>query len=195
MIREYEYGRIHTLNEQLRAAGVPEAFRLEIMAGGEAVRKTAKQTVKADWLREAMLRMERLLDADTRTAVREGCACCLGGKRAELAKAIYEQHATLEERIAAANETHYVFGHSVTLEPDGRILVLFAPEGQPSYRCVCLGGEVKEPISLTYCQCCGGHIKHHLQRALGRKLACEPRVTALSSGQTQPCSFLFTILE
>ncbi|MCE5260292.1 MAG: hypothetical protein LLG44_14720 [Chloroflexi bacterium] len=194
MVHEYEYGRIRSLDAQLRAAGVPEAFRLEIMAGGEAVRKASSQTVKADWLRGAMERMDRLLDHKTRIAVREGCACCLGGKRAEMAKEIGKLP-TIEERIAAANETHYVFGHSVTLEPDGRILVLFAPEGQPLYRCVCLGGEVKEPISLTYCQCCGGHIKHHLQRALGRKLACEPRVTALSSGQQQPCSFLFTILE
>jgi len=194
MARVYEYGRIEKLNEQLVCAGVPEALRADIMAGGELVKKTARPNVKADWLREAMLRLERLLDAETRTAVREGCACCLGGKRAELSAAIGKLP-TFEERLAAANETHYVFGHSVTLQPDGRILVLFAPEGQPPYRCVCLGKEVTEPISLTYCQCCGGHIKHHLQRALGVHLRCEPRATALSSGQQEPCSFFYTIVD
>lgn len=195
MNTQYEYGRIVKLDEQLRAAKVPAEIIAAIMAGGETVRKTAKQPVKVAWLRGAMERMDELLDPATRTVVREGCACCLGGKRDEISKAIGKNYATLEERIAVANETHYVFGHSVTLQPDGRVLVCFHPEGQTSYRCSCLGDHTGEPISLTYCACCGGHIKHHLQQALGHKLSCEPLTSALASGQSQRCTFLYTLVD
>ena len=80
----YPYGRIARLDEQLRAAGVAEETIARIMAGGEAVRQTTQPAVKATWLRGAMERMDDLLDPATRIAVREGCACCLGGKRGEI---------------------------------------------------------------------------------------------------------------
>lgn len=81
---EYGHGRIAKLDKQLRAAKVAEETIAAIMAGGENVRKTAKPEVKATWLRGAMERMDDLLDPATRIAVREGCACCLGGKRGEI---------------------------------------------------------------------------------------------------------------
>jgi hypothetical protein len=190
----YEYGRIKVLAENLERAGVPAEVTAQIMEGGEDISKTATPKRKADWFRVSMERMDALLDLPTRQAVREGCACCLGGKRLQVSKAIAKEHATLEERIATANETPFVFGHSVTREEDGTIMVRFFPEGQPSYRCVCLP-KAEEPISVTYCMCCGGHVKHHLQIALGHKLVLTPRETALSSGGTQPCTFAFRLVE
>ena len=136
---EYEYGRI------------------KVLAGGESIRKGDKPVKKSDWMKQAMDRMDDLLDEQTRHSVRESCACCLGGKRLEISKSIAKSHTSLEDAIAAANEAKYVFGHSVTMEEDGRILVLFEPEGKESYRCVCLP-KAKEPISETYCYCCGGRI-------------------------------------
>ena len=191
---EYEYGRIKKLAESLEQAAIPAEVTVQIMEGGEDIKKTTTPQSKADWFRGAMERMDTLLDLPTRQAVRESCACCLGGKRQKLSKAIAKEHATLEERIAAANETPYVFGHSVIREEDGTIVVRFSPEGESSYRCVCLP-KANEPVSITYCMCCGGHIKHHLQTALGHKLALTPRVTALSSGGTRPCTFAFTLVE
>lgn len=126
--------------------------------------------------------------------MREACACCLGGKRLQLSKAIARNHATLEERICAANETSYVFGHSVTQRDDGTIRVQFFPDGLASYRCPCMP-KATEPMSITYCYCCGGHAKHHLQIALGRRLEVEAIHTALSSGGKLPCTFAFTIVE
>ena len=46
--------------------------------------------------------MDKLLKPRTRHEVREGCACCLGGKRLKLSKAIARDHETLEERLRAA---------------------------------------------------------------------------------------------
>jgi len=190
---DYEYGRVKILAEKLAKAGVAADVADQIMAGGEAILKTTPPVKKADWMQGAMDKMDTLLDEPTRRAVREACACCLGGKRLELSKRIAKNHATLEERIAAANETRLVFGHSVTVQEDGRIMVLFQPEDLGQYRCVCIH-KPTNPMSETYCYCCGGHIKHHLQIALGVKLECTVRSSALASGGTKPCSFLYKIV-
>lgn len=191
---QYEYGRIKILADRLEAAGIAPEVRAKIMSGGESIKKTDKPEKKAAWMGEAMKRMDALLDEPTRHSVREDCACCLGGKRLEISKGIGRKHETLEDRIGAANEAKFVFGHSVTMQDDGRVLVCFAPEGLDSYRCVCLP-KAKEPVSITYCYCCGGHAKHHLQLALGRELSMEVRSSALESGGKRPCTFLFGIEE
>jgi hypothetical protein len=190
----YEDGRVRRLAERLDKAGVAENLTQQIMLGGDGIVKTAKPELKAAWLKSAMARMDDLLDEQTRHEVREACACCLGGKRQEISRSIARQHDTLEARIQAANEARFVFGHSVSMTDDGRVLVRFMSEGQPSYRCVCLP-KVELPVSVTYCYCCGGHAKHHLQNALGRKLTCEVRSSALASGGTRPCTFLFSFAE
>jgi len=190
---KYEYGKIAKLSESLKEAGIDRDVIGQIMEGGEAIRKSATPEAKADWMRKAMIRMNKLLNKDVRQAVREACACCLGGKRLKLSKAIARDNETLTDRVKAANETKLVFGHSVMAQRDGRIRVSFAPEGLLEYRCSCFGRTVKGPLPITYCYCCGGHVKHHLQIALGRRLGCEVRSSALSSGGKKPCSFLFTI--
>ena len=187
-MKEYEYGRIGKLAESLEEAGIPQDIVDQIMEGGKSVRRGTSPAKKADWMRVAMRRMNRLLDRETRRAVREACACCLGGKRLALSKKIASERETLEDRVSAANETKFVFGHSVELQDDGSVLVRFSPEGLEEYRCVCLP-KATEPLPITYCYCCGGHVKHHLQIALGRSLACMVRSSALSSGGKKPCTF------
>ena len=190
----FEYHRISDLAESLENAGVDQEIIAQILEGGEKILKGTDSVKKADWLRGAMYRMDSLLDKDTRHAVREACACCLGGKRQDLVKAIAKKGGTLEERIQAANEARMVFGHSVSLQEDGRILVCFSPEGLANYRCVCLP-QAKEPLPITYCYCCGGHVKHHLQIATGRSLELTVKSSSLSSGGRRPCTFLFTVKE
>ncbi len=190
----YEYGRIARLAESLDKAGIDPAIAGRILEGGDAIGKAAKKEAIAAWMKGAMDRMDQSLDPEARHAVREACACCLGGERLKLSKAIAREHATLEERLSAAAETHFVFGHGVTRLEDGTIRVQFFPDGLESYRCPCMP-QTPEPFSITYCYCCGGHMKHHLQIALGRKLNVEAVSTVLSSGGKLPCIFDFTIVE
>lgn len=180
-MKTYEYGRIQVLADRLAEAGIPSEIVGQIMSGGEEITKIASSERKAAWMRGAMERMDQLLDRPTRSAVREACACCLGGKRLEISKCIARQFATVEESIAAANEAKLVFGHSVTREDDGSILVRFSPEGLGAYRCACLP-KATEPLSITYCTCCCGHVKHHLQTALGCRCEGDPVSSSLSSG-------------
>ncbi len=189
----YEFGRIRVLAAKLAAAGVAEEVAARIMEGGENISRGTRSERKAQWMAEAMRRMDELLDEETRHAVREGCACCLGGKRQQLSKAIAKDHDSLEDRVRAANETPFVFGHSVTQTGD-EVVVAFSSEGQEEYRCVCLRG-AEGPVSITYCYCCGGHVKHHLQNALGRKLAVTVRSSALASGGKEPCTFTLKLVD
>ncbi len=193
-MKNYEYQRIGRLAEQLGIAGIDKEIIDRIMEGGEDIRRSTKPEKKAEWMRGAMLRMNKLLDAPTRKAVREGCACCLGGQRLKTSLAIAKGNDSLEERIKAANDAKSVFGNSVTMMENGEILVRFYPEGLEHYRCVCMP-KAEKPLPITYCYCCGGHVKHHLQIALGRNLDCATRSSALSSGGKLGCVFSFKIKE
>ncbi len=191
-MKNYEYHRIGRLAEQLEIAKIDQDIIDDIMEGGEDILRKTSPEKKADWMREAMFRMNKLLDIETRKAVREGCACCLGGKRLKTSQAIAKENKTLEERIKAADDAKYV-GH-ITLVEKGEILVHFYPEGLEHYRCVCLP-KAEKPLPITYCYCCGGHVKHHLQIALGRELDCTTRSSALSSSGKKPCTFSLKIKE
>ena len=189
-MRTYEYHRIKELAQRLKEAGIDRRTIDQIMEGGEDIRRSTKPEKKAEWMRGAMIRMNRLLDRQTRNGVREACACCLGGRRLKISRAIAQENETLQNRIKAANEASYV--GSVSMGENGEILVRFAPEGLDRYRCVCLP-KAQKPLPITYCYCCGGHVKHHLQIALGRSLDCTVLSSALSSGGRRPCTFRFTI--
>jgi len=189
-MRTYEYHRIKELAQRLKEAGIDRRTIDQIMEGGEDIRRSTKPEKKAEWMRGAMIGMNRLLDRQTRNRVREACACCLGGRRLKISRAIAQENETLQNRIKAANEASYV--GSVSMGENGEILVRFAPEGLDRYRCVCLP-RAQKPLPITYCYCCGGHVKHHLQIALGRSLDCTVLSSALSSGGRRPCTFRFTI--
>lgn len=101
----YDDGHIRKLAETLVRHKVEPVVVTRVMTGGEEIRKTSPRARKVDWLRLAMRGLDQEMDQPTRLAVRESSACCLGGKRHELACAIATQHKTLAERLAAANAT------------------------------------------------------------------------------------------
>lgn len=72
------------------------------------------------------------------------------------------------------------------------IMVRFAPQGLDHYRFVCLPKATKS-LPITYCFCCGGHVKHHLQTDLEVDLDCTVQSSALSSGGKEPCTFIFSM--
>jgi hypothetical protein len=191
---EYRDGRIKRLAAALKREGVAPDVSEQIMDGGEALTSHSEPDAMAAWFAGAMDRMDALVEADQRVAVRERCACCLGGKRLQLSKAIGQAGGTVEERVAAADAEPFVFGHSVAMQPDGRIRVEFQPSDWESFRCSCIRAPGAR-MSATYCQCCQGHVKRHLQFALGRHLRGWVRSSALSSGGKSPCSFDFEILD
>jgi hypothetical protein len=135
--------------------------------------------------------MEALLAPEKCQSVRERCACCLGGRRLAAAKAIAREFESLDERIAAFDKTG--IGGRVRKLKDGRIVCSFESDGRPN-RCRCLPGS-RGPMPASYCQCCGGQIKHHMQIALGRKLSVDVQSSVLSSEGKEPCVFVVKLEE
>jgi hypothetical protein len=193
-MKNYEYHRIAELAKQLVAANVKPSIFHQIMEGGKDILRKTSPEKKADWMRGAMLRMDKLLNLKTRKAVREACACRLTGRPLKASQAIASKNKSLEERIEAANNAIAAYGGCVRMQENGEVLMRFSSEGLDHYRCPCLPGADK-PLPITYCFCCGGHVKYHLQIQLGRKLDYSISSTALSSGGKLPCTFTFRIKE
>ena len=193
-MKKYEYHRIGELAKQLAEAKVETEIIDQIMEGGKDILRKTSPEKKADWMREGMLRMNKLLDLKTRKAVREACACRLTGRPLRASQAIAREYKSLEDRIKAANKAISVFGGCVRMQENGEVLMRFAPEGLDHYRCACLPGADK-PLPVTYCFCCGGHVKYHLQISLGRELDYTIRSTVLSSSGKLPCTFSLHIKE
>ena len=193
-MEKYEYHRIGELAAQLGKAGIRQEIIDKIVEGGENILRKTSPAKKADWMREAMHRMDKLLDLKTRKAVREACACRLTGPPLKASQKIARENKSLEDRIKAANKAIAVYGGCVRMQENGEVLMRFAPEGLVHYRCACLRGADK-PLPVTYCFCCGGHVKYHLQIQLGRELDYTILSTALSSGGKLPCAFSLRIKE
>ncbi len=190
---KYEFGKIERLSESLILNKVPENIYSSIMKGGELVKKTAKNKEKALWFYNAMNTMDKLLNPELKQKVREDCACCLSGKRAALCKKVNKEYSTTEERIKAINDTHFVFGNEISILGKGKYQVVFFESTLPEKKCVCIK-ELTAAMSKTYCMCCGGHVKHHLETVLGVPLKVEILSSALSSEGRENCIFHLTEL-
>jgi hypothetical protein len=194
-IRVYEYGKIEDLNQSLLKHKIDDNIRKKIMKSGELVKKTSKNEIRAEWFFNAMNMMDELVDEETRKKVREDCACCLEGKRHKLCREINKKYRTSNEKIRAINDTHYVFGHEIKIIGENKYEVSFFDEKIPEKRCSCLKIIMDKQMSKTYCYCCSGHVKHHLETVLGKKLDVEVISSALSSMGEKSCRFVLTELE
>jgi hypothetical protein len=191
-MKNYENHRIGELATQLGKAGIRQEIIEKIMEGGVNILRKSSPAKKADW--GAMFRMNELLDLKTRKTIREACACRLTGQPLKASQAIARENKSLEDRIKAANKAISVFGGCVRMQENGEVLMRFGLEGLGHYRCPCLPGADK-PLPVTYCFCCGGHVKYHLQISLGLELDYTIRSTALSSSGKLPCTFSLRIKE
>ena len=63
--KKYEYHRIGELAEQLEAAGIETEIIAKMMEGGDNILRKTKSEDKAEWLRGAMLRMNKIIDFPT----------------------------------------------------------------------------------------------------------------------------------
>ena len=186
---EFEYGKITMLYNSLVKHGISAETINRILEGAENIKKTTHNMLKSAWLKDAMLRLDKLVPGELIQPIREDCACCIGGLRNKLSKAIGKDNATLAERVKAANNTRFVFGHSVKQLSDNEFEVCYFGK-QDIYRCPCLP-HAEGVFPVSYCMCCGGHVKHHLQNALGIQLSVKIKTTALMTEGKEPCTFIF----
>jgi len=180
----------------LEASGVDPAIAAKIMEGYEGITDKDRKRRPAFFV-HAMQVMDELLDFETRYQIRDACACSKSGWREKAVRQIARDYKgrSLEERLAALGEVRYM-GKPV-LNPDGTITGGVGTQG--GFDCPCTsfkGWKYEEPVSPTYCLCCGGHFRHHYQIALGVKLRTKAVLsTILASQRGEPCRFVYEVVE
>ncbi len=187
----YSYGKIQKLAESLTANGIDISVIESIMKDGEQVRQIDTNEKKAEWFHSAIQRMDTQLAPIVRYKVRQDCACCLGGQRHAVCVQIHKRYQTTEDRVKAANESKLVFGNGVKEISRGKYEVSFFPEDQKKKNCPCIKG-LTGAMPITYCYCCGGHVKYHLETVLGKRLSVIVLETALSTFGERGCRFELT---
>ncbi len=176
---------------------VDENIITQIFYGFEPISDKASKNQKANFFVEAMKRIDVLLNAETCHAVRDACACSTGGWRLKAVQKLARDLATsrIPEKIFALNQITHM--GKPKLNADGTITAHIGERG--GFQCPCpvfSGVEINEPVSITYCYCCAGHFRYLYQIALGKKLITKKvSSSALQSGSTQPCRFVYTIIE
>ena len=189
---KYKSGLINKLDQSLSENGIDEKIHQRIMESADMVKGDSKTGGMAEWCFNAMNVMDELLDENTRKKVREDCSCLSGGKREKLCKDVNKKFSTPEERINAINETHFVFGHEIKIIGKGKYEVYFFDESLPEKRCSCSAGRlqsINKKWSKTWCYCCGGHVKHHLEVLLGKEVKVKILSSALTSMGKKGCHF------
>jgi hypothetical protein len=184
---------LSSLNEHIADKTIIE----QIVKGHESITDKSSKKKKTEFFTHAMRVMDELLDYQTRYEIIDPCACCKGGWREKAAKKIKEEYADkgLEERLQALGQVKWM-GNPI-LNDDGTITASIGINGGFSCPCTVLDGcNYEEPISLTYCLCCGGHFRHHYQIALGKKLRTKAVISsALESVRKKPCRFVYEIVD
>jgi len=159
-------------------------------------------------------RMDERLDREAKYRVLDACACCTKTSKArdKQCKAYGKAMAgkSLEEKIAGlAGDMN--FG-CVTLNDDRTLTVSFCWIIDDKRYCSCgstrnisvAGRPSKDKktvnqdriIPLSYCYCCAGHFRYHLQNALGIKLKTKEIISSpINSRGEKPCEFILEVVD
>jgi hypothetical protein len=181
----------------LQELGIPDDVTAQIMAGYETVTDKSSKNVRAAFFIDAVNRMDTLLGSQMCHDVRDACTCSTGGWRLKATQKVAKEYAgkTLQEKLQALGEVRYM-GKPI-LNEDGTITAQIGDTG--GFECPCPvfnKAQIKAPVPISYCYCCGGHFRFHYQIALGVKLRTKAVLSStLESNRTQPCRFVYEIVE
>jgi hypothetical protein len=145
--------------------------------------------------------MDKLLTREQCLSIMEEQGCQKTGVADPANREFGKRHAskTLAEKIrlhAVADIPHRA---PCKLNPDGTLSVFWSHGTQDGkHKCGCSLLKKLRPsvhVSPTFCGCCGGHVRHHLQNAFDVKLKLKEIVSsAVSSGGEKQCEMLFDVI-
>lgn len=189
-------GAVGKFLDSLHRHNVDPEVIARVMAGYENVSDGSAKPRKAAFLIRAMNILDECLDDDLRYRVRDACACCTSGWREKAVQKVAAECAgrSLAERLVALRQVTHL--GNPTLNADGSITAGIGPEGGCPCACSIFSGaggrQPEEPVSTTYCLCCGGHFRHLYQIALDLPLRTRAVLsTSLASRGQKPCRFVF----
>lgn len=184
--------RLSGLKTKLSRFNVEEKIAKEIIGNGDLIGVTE--------------RMEKLLDPDITYQILDSSACGTSQKELNLLKQMEGE--TLQkkiEKIASLDDFHSDW--NVSLNNDNTLTAGWGIKDNQSFACVCSAAvNKKQKVSdlsqegctmpLTYCLCCAGHCRRHLEKLLGIQLKTKEVVSSpINSKGQKPCEFIFDILK
>jgi len=144
--------------------------------------------------------MDKLLTKEQLLSVMQEQGCCKSGigPKAHLAFGRENAGKPLAERVRLLNDARGM-PHKAPcrLNDDGTLTVHWGAENMRGRSCPC--GFIKKlpeshKVPLTFCGCCGGHIRNNYQKSLGVKLQLKEIVSSSSSSNGEKrCEFLYEI--
>ncbi len=191
--------RVYGIQKRLEQNNIDEKLIKEIIGKGN--------------LADIITQMEKLLDPYLLVQILDSCACSGGKEFRKQCEKIGKEVAgkALSEKINHINSIS-PDSEKITLNDDNTLLVTWSFNNNGKYKCVCsatvkTGVRVSELASenngaddcvmpLTYCCCCAGSGRRHLQLQLGIELRTKEIVSSpINSRGEKPCEFIFEIVE
>jgi succinate dehydrogenase/fumarate reductase-like Fe-S protein len=182
--------RVEGIKKRLEKNNIEESLVKEITSGD---------------LVDVIIKMDKLLDPDLAYTILDSQACGTSAREINGIKKIAAE--TLSERIEKISGLEdFHSSWDVRLNQDNTLTAGWVIKENDAYACVCSaavkkGVKVSEltlgdrAMPLTYCFCCAGHCRRHLEKLLGVELKTKEIVSSpINSKGRIPCEFIFKIL-
>jgi hypothetical protein len=183
---------LKTIPETMKKQGIPDDIINQFHISGSGSSEDVMALIK---------QMDKLLTKKQRLSIMQEQGCCKTGAGPKAHRAFGKDNIdkTLEEKVSLLNETQLPHKAPCRLNDDGTLTVYWGAENLSKKSCPCgfihkLPEDYKTPI--TFCGCCGGHIRNNYQKSLGVKLNLKKVVSSSSSSNGKNrCEFLYEIIS
>jgi predicted hydrocarbon binding protein len=166
--------------------------RDKVMEGSEKISPGTSKKKIAEWVKEAISKLDKLADKKVSSEIMENCGynCSIINKRViEKARARCNKYRDIEKFLEAELSNPML---GTRLERKGNVLHQFYTPGSYStpMRCYCSllrGLPDDQKVSITYCNCSKGFVKKFWEGVLERTVKVELIKSAVSGAQE--CEF------
>ena len=178
---------------------IPETMRKQGVPDNTITQFNIADTYSSEAVMDLISQMDRLLTKEQRLSIMQEQGCCKTGiaPKGHLAFGRANADKSLEEKVRLLNLSDMPHNAPCRLNGDGTLTVYWGAEDLSKRSCPC--GIIKKlpegaKVPITFCGCCGGHIRSNYQKSLGAKLRLKEIVSSSSSsGGKKRCEFLFDV--
>jgi hypothetical protein len=183
--------KVYGITKRLEQNNINEEIVKEIIGNGDLV--------------DIIIKMENMLDPEITYQILDSCACGISLKEIKGIKEIKAE--SIEDKIkmiSLLGDFHSDW--NIRLNQDNTLTAGWIIREGDNYACVCsavvnVGMKVSDlshanrKMPLTYCFCCAGHCRRHLQKLLDIQLKTKKIVSSpINSNGQKPCEFIFEII-
>ena len=180
---------------------IPKTMRKQGISDETIAQFDFAQTGGAEDVMALINQMDKLLTEEQRLSVMQEQGCCKTGvgPKAHSEFGQTNKSTPLKEKAALLSEAQMPHTAPCRLNDDGTLSVWWGAEHLSKGSCPC--GIIKKlpdsfDVPLTFCGCCGGHIRNNYQKSLGVQLRLKEIVSSSSSSKGKKrCEFLYEITE